>query len=140
MMRNLPVFRAESQRGLLRTPNRLMIKNYLRVSLCVGPLLACTAFFDTASFGAAKLGDAAKGKDTFSSNCDVCHNADSAEIKVGPGLKGVFKKANLNNKKKVTDANVIELINKGSPLGMPSFEDQLSDQERANVLAYLKTL
>jgi mono/diheme cytochrome c family protein len=34
----------------------------------------------------------------------------------------------------------MELISKGSPLGMPSFEDQLSDQERADVLAYLKTL
>jgi mono/diheme cytochrome c family protein len=109
-------------------------------SACVGLLFAGAALFGTASFGAAKPGDAVKGKDTFSSNCDVCHNTDSAETKVGPGLKGVFKKANLNNKKKVTDANVMELINKGSPLGMPSFEDQLSDRERADVLAYLKTL
>jgi cytochrome c len=103
-------------------------------------LFACATLFDAASFGATKTGDAAKGKDTFSSNCEVCHNTDSTETKVGPGLKGVFKKASLNNKKKVTDANVMELINKGSPLGMPSFEDQLSDQERADVMAYLKTL
>jgi cytochrome c len=112
----------------------------LRVLACAWLLLAFTALVGIACFGAAKTGDAAKGKDTFSSNCEVCHNADSAETKVGPSLKGVFKKANLNNKKKVTDANVIELINKGSPLGMPSFEDQLSDQDRADVLAYLKTL
>ena len=112
----------------------------LGVSACAGLLFAGAALFGTASLGAVKPGDAAKGKDTFSSNCDVCHNADSAETKVGPGLKGVFKKANLNNKKKITDANVMELISKGSPLGMPTFEDQLSDQERADVLAYLKTL
>ena len=37
-------------------------------------------------------------------------------------------------------ANVIEQNNKGSPVGMPAFEDQLSDQERTDVLAYLKTL
>ena len=116
------------------------MKCYLRVSGCAGLLFACVAFFDAASFGASKPGDAAKGKDTFSSNCEVCHNADNAETKVGPGLKGVFKKANLNNKKKVTDASVMELINKGSPSGMPAFEDQLSEQERADVLAYLKTL
>ena len=109
--------------------------NCLSVAACAGLLLAGAALF-----GAAKPGDAAKGKDTFSSNCDVCHNADSAEAKVGPGLKGLFKRANLANKKKVTDANVIELINKGSPVGMPAFEDQLSEQERADVLAYLKTL
>ena len=76
----------------------------------------------------------------FEDNCDVCHNADSDETKVGPGLKGLFKRANLANKKKVTDANVMELINKGSPAGMPAFEDQLSEQERADVIAYLKTL
>jgi cytochrome c len=112
----------------------------LRVLACAWLLLAIVVLFGIACFGAAKPSDAAKGKDTFSSNCEVCHNADSAETKVGPGLKGVFRKANLNNKKKVTDANVIELINKGSPVGMPAFEDQLSDQERADVLAYLKTL
>jgi cytochrome c len=118
----------------------LMIRSYLSAAACAGLLLAGAAVFDTASFGAAKPGDAAKGKDTFSSNCDVCHNADSADAKVGPGLKGLFKKANLNNKKKVSDASVMELINKGSPSGMPAFEDQLSEQERADVLAYLKTL
>ena len=40
-------------------------------------------------------GDAAKGKATFEDNCAVCHNADSAEKKGGPGLKGLFKKAKL---------------------------------------------
>jgi cytochrome c len=117
-----------------------MIRNYLSVSACAGLLLAGAALFGPASFGAAKPGDAAKGKETFSSNCDVCHNTDSTEVKVGPGLKGLFKKANLTNKKKVTDATVLEVINKGSPVGMPAFEDQLSEQERADVLAYLKTL
>jgi mono/diheme cytochrome c family protein len=119
--------------------NRLLIGNYIRISACAG-LLACAALFDTASFGAAKTGDAAKGKDTFASNCAVCHNADSAETKRGPGLKGLFKMESLVNKKKVFDANVIEFINKGSPVGMPAFEDLLSDRERADLLAYLKTL
>ena len=89
---------------------------------------------------AADKGDAAKGKDVFESNCSVCHNADSAETKMGPGLKGLFKRDTLVNKKKVTDANVLEMIEKGSPAGMPSFADQLSDQEKADVIAYLKTL
>jgi cytochrome c len=112
-----------------------MIRKYRSVPACAGLVLAGAALF-----GAAKPGDAAKGKVTFSSNCDVCHDADSSETKVGPGLKGLFKKANLTNKKKLTDANVLEVINKGSPAGMPGFEDSLSEQERADVLAYLKTL
>ena len=122
-----------------------MIRNHLSLSACAGLLVAGAALFSTTLFsvpmsGAAKPGDAAKGQDIFSSNCDVCHNTDSVEPKVGPGLKGLFKRANLNNKKKVSDAAVMELINKGSPVGMPAFEDQLSEQERADVLAYLKTL
>jgi cytochrome c len=58
---------------------------------------------------------------------------------VGPGLKGVFKKDKMNNGKKPTDANVRALINAGGN-GMPSFSDVLSDGERENVVAYLKTL
>jgi cytochrome c len=112
-----------------------MIKNYVCALTFAGLLLAGAVLS-----GATKPGDAAKGKATFSQSCDVCHNADSEDVKVGPGLKGLFKKANLQNKKKVTDANVLDLIMKGSPAGMPAFEDQLSEQERADVLAYLKTL
>src|SRR5690349_16547950 len=36
-------------------------------------------------------GDAAKGKAVFESNCAFCHNAESDEAIVGPGLKGLFK-------------------------------------------------
>ena len=37
----------------------------------------------------APKGDAAKGKAIFE-QCAVCHNADSDEKKMGPGLKGLF--------------------------------------------------
>jgi cytochrome c len=90
------------------------------------------------AFGA---GNVDKGKDIFEQNCGVCHNADSTERKMGPGLKGLFKKAALANQKKVTDANVLEFINQGSAeKGMPGFADQLTDQEKTDLLAYLKTL
>jgi len=86
----------------------------------------------------AKPGDAAKGKDVFD-QCSVCHNADSTETKVGPGLKGLFKMDKLVNGKPVTEANVREIINAGGN-GMPSYADQLSDQDKNDVIAYLKTL
>ena len=89
---------------------------------------------------ADKAGDAAKGKEVFE-QCGVCHAADSAEKgdKMGPGLKGLYKRATLKNGKKVTDENVKAIIKDGGQ-GMPPFGDMLSDEERANVLAYLKTL
>jgi mono/diheme cytochrome c family protein len=107
-----------------------MRKTILAVS--AGALFAAAA-----AFGA---GNADKGKDVFDQNCSVCHNSDSTDTKVGPGLKGLFKKVELANKKKVTDANVLDFVNKGSEKGMPGFADQLNDQEKADLIAYLKTL
>lgn len=93
--------------------------------------------------GSASLyaqGDAAKGKDVFDQNCAVCHNADSTDRKMGPGLKGLFKKAKLDSTgKPVNDANVMEQINNGGN-GMPAYKDNLSADEKTNLLAYLKTL
>ena len=61
------------------------------------------------------------------------------EKKMGPSLHGLYKKAKLTNGKKPTDATVKEIINKGGN-GMPAYEDLLTDEERTNLLAYLKTL
>ncbi len=87
---------------------------------------------------AAAKGDAAKGKEVFD-QCGVCHNADSDEKKMGPGLKGLFKKDKLTNGKKPTEANVRAKIDEGGN-GMPAYKDMLSDQEKDNLIAYLKTL
>jgi mono/diheme cytochrome c family protein len=88
---------------------------------------------------AQKKGDAAKGKATFEENCSVCHNADSEERKVGPGLKGLFKRDKLVNGKAVNEANVRALINAGGN-GMPSYADLISDGEKNDIVAYLQTL
>jgi cytochrome c len=58
---------------------------------------------------------------------------------MGPGLKGLFKREKLVNGKPVNEANVRALINAGGN-GMPSFMDLLSDEEREDVIAFLKTL
>jgi len=87
----------------------------------------------------AQKGDAAKGKEVFD-QCSVCHNSDSTEAKIGPGLKGLFKKDKMSTAdKKPTDANILEKINEGGN-GMPSYKDILSDKEKSDLIAYLKTL
>ena len=83
-------------------------------------------------------GDAKKGQSVFD-NCSVCHNSDSTETKIGPGLKGLFKKDKLVNGKPVNDANVKALIFEGSG-GMPPFGDAISNGDKDDVIAYLKTL
>jgi mono/diheme cytochrome c family protein len=99
------------------------------LALAAGSAVALTA---------APKGDAAKGKEVFA-QCAVCHNADSTEKKMGPGLKGLFKHDKLVNGKKVTDATVREKIEEGGN-GMPSYKEILSDTEKDDVIAYLKTL
>lgn len=87
---------------------------------------------------AQKPGDPAKGKEVFD-QCGVCHSATTDEKKMGPSLKGLFKKAKMTNGQKPTDSNVLALINKGKGT-MPAFEDVLTQEEKSNLLAYLKTL
>jgi cytochrome c len=87
---------------------------------------------------AAKKGDAAKGKDVFQ-QCTPCHNADSAEKKMGPGLKGLFSKDKLNNGKKPTEESVRSQIDEGGN-GMPAYKEMLGDDEKTDLIAYLKTL
>jgi cytochrome c2 len=102
-------------------------------------MLGALALAGSTSVYAQGTGDAAKGKEVFE-QCSVCHNADSTERKMGPGLKGLFKKSKLDsNGKPVTDANVLDKINEGGN-GMPSYKDMLTADEKANLLAYLKTL
>jgi cytochrome c len=86
----------------------------------------------------AQKGDAAKGKDVFE-QCQVCHNTDTDEKKMGPSLKGLFKRKTLQNGKPVNDDNVLAQINNGGT-GMPAYGDMLSADDKANLMAYLHTL
>jgi len=100
--------------------------------------LACAIGFASAAAFGAKKGDPEKGKEVFQ-QCAPCHNADSTEKKMGPGLKGLFSKAKLNNGKKPTEENVRAQIDEGGN-GMPAYKDMLGDDEKNDLIAYLKTL
>lgn len=86
----------------------------------------------------AKTGDPAKGKELFE-QCAVCHNVDTDEKKMGPSLKGLFKRKTMTNGKPMNDENVLNQINNGGN-GMPAYADMLSADDKANILAYLHTL
>lgn len=86
---------------------------------------------------AAMAQDAVKGKEVFE-QCGVCHNADSDEKKMGPGLKGLYKRK-LKSGKPATDATVTKIIDEGGN-GMPPYADMLEKKDKADLIAYLKTL
>jgi mono/diheme cytochrome c family protein len=106
--------------------------------LCLNAcLLTCAAIVAASAKGGE--GDAEKGKAVFAQQCVMCHNATTTEKKMGPGLKGVFKKDKLANGKKATEQNVRAQIENGGN-GMPAYKDMLSEEERNDLIAYLKTL
>jgi cytochrome c2 len=75
--------------------------------------------------------DAAGGQAAFRGYCAPCHNADSGQRKVGPGLKGLFHREN--------EAHIRAKIYGGGN-GMPAFRDALSGPEEDGLIEYLKTL
>jgi cytochrome c2 len=105
--------------------------------VCASALVLAAALAGSLQ-AADKKADVAKGKEVFE-QCGVCHAATTDQRKMGPSLKGLYKKAKLTNGQAPTDANVLAMINKGKG-SMPAFADVLSQDEKTNLLAYLKTL
>jgi mono/diheme cytochrome c family protein len=80
-----------------------------------------------------------RGRDIFIAQCTFCHKANSTETIIGPGLKGILKKAKLPvSKKPATPENIVHQM-KRPYQKMPSFP-YLTDEEIQNILAYLNTL
>ena len=89
----------------------------------------------------APKGDAAKGKEIFDQQCGLCHDATTTDKKMGPGLKGLFKRPKLSTTGKPTnDENVLDKIMNGGNGMMPFKDMNLPAADVANLMAYLKTL
>jgi cytochrome c len=113
------------------------------VALSVAMCLAVSGLFaqkgsKKAKKETAKAGDVAKGKELFEAKCIVCHNPDSNEKKIGPGLKGV-KDGKLPSGKPATHDVILEIVNAGGG-GMPAYKELLTDEEKNDVIAYCLTL
>ena len=73
------------------------------------------------------------------SHCATCHYSDSEEGLNGPGLLGLFRKPYLPSGGAASDTRVTAVILRGRGM-MPPLGNTLSDQELADLLAYLHTL
>jgi cytochrome c len=104
-----------------------------------GAIALSAAFLLTGSlFAADKKASPVKGKEVFE-QCAVCHSATTDQKKMGPSLKGLYKKPKLANGQAPSDASILAMVNKGKG-SMPAFADVLSNDEKTDLLAYLKTL
>jgi cytochrome c553 len=125
-----------------------LIKMYSRsvISTLVIVLIALfSSYQSVAQDAAAAGGDAAKGKELFSTLCQQCHAVTDEKV-IGPGLKGVTKRRDLawlqkwvKNPQAVIssgDAYATALYAKFQPLVMQSFPD-LSDDDIKNIMAHI---
>ncbi len=81
----------------------------------------------------------ARGRAVYHDRCEICHFSDSDVKKVGPGLKGIFKRGKFANGGKVDDASMEKWIIDGGK-DMPPFKQVLSGSQIQDLISYLKTL
>ena len=84
-------------------------------------------------------GNQERGVALFNSKCSSCHYADKEENKQGPGLKNILKREKLPSSERSANVENIKKQLKRPFLVMPSFTS-LSEQEIADLIAYLKTI
>ena len=104
-------------------------------------ILFCVAFSALRPYVAHLQGrnsgaSAPKPKDVIQ-QCSGCHSLDTNEKKVGPSLKGLFKRSKLANGKPATETNIRLVIRQGGD-GMPAFDRILSSDELERLVAFLK--
>jgi mono/diheme cytochrome c family protein len=93
---------------------------------------------------AAPVGDAARGRQVFDDHCSTCHDPDSNDEIVGPGLKNLFqwpahKLSDGTARNQETATSVRQQITQGGG-EMSAVGASFSEQEIADLIAYLKTL
>ncbi len=109
--------------------------------LCAGLALAQSGEKKSSKKSETKKsgGDVAGGEAAFKEKCNVCHWPNKTERRIGPGLKGLFKHEKMFDGRKMSEANVRDMILKGGGK-MVGFEDQLEPKQLDALIAYLKTL
>lgn len=93
-------------------------------------VIGCAPEADRAQAILDLTGDAAAGEVTYTQQCSACHAADGTGG-TGPSLVAAYGEGE--------DLEMIDVILTGDD-GMPGFESTLSDQEIADVWAYVGTL
>jgi len=80
-----------------------------------------------------------RGQRLYQASCAVCHRADSDANLNGPGLKGMYGKRFLTSGLPANDERVEEIIRRGRR-SMPGYDKTYSDEQIADLIAYLHSL
>ena len=81
----------------------------------------------------------ARGRRVYDARCAECHYAYSSRDLRGPSLHGLFKKQFMTSGIPANDERVTDIIELGRAK-MPGFQNKLTVQQIADLMAYLHTL
>ena len=81
----------------------------------------------------------ARGRRVYDARCAECHYAYSTRDLRGPSMHGLFKKKYMSSGIPANDERVIDIIEMGRAK-MPGFQNKLSVDQIADLVAYLHTL
>jgi len=81
----------------------------------------------------------ARGLGVYKDRCAICHFSESDAKKIGPGLKGIYKRGKFPDGGNVNDASMEKWILSGGK-DMPPFRQVLNPNQIHDLMAYLKTL
>jgi len=113
------------------------------IVICGGFLSAAAALLAQNSgkkSGGASSAAVGRGKTLFQQKCAVCHYDTSDQKKIGPGLKGFYKRGTFAvNGNKINDETLKAWIENGDQM-MAGFKDVLEAAQIKDVIAYVKTL
>jgi mono/diheme cytochrome c family protein len=118
--------------------NTILLNTRL-LALAAGLLAICGCKHSPSEPARALTPQEAAGKQVFVSQCSGCHYADTDKGLYGPGLAGLFRKPYLPSGMAANDVRVTSVIVRGWAM-MPPMRNTLSDQELADLMAYLHTL
>lgn len=81
----------------------------------------------------------ARGRRVYDARCAECHYAYSTRDLRGPSMHGLFKKKYMSSGIPANDERVIDIIEMGRAK-MPGFQNKLTVDQIADLVAYLHTL
>jgi mono/diheme cytochrome c family protein len=81
----------------------------------------------------------ARGLGVYKDRCAICHFSESDAKKIGPGVKGIYKRGKFPDGGKVNDASIEKWILSGGK-DTPPFQQVLNPNQIHDLIAYLKTL
>ena len=94
---------------------------------------------NTDSAAAGEPAATARGLALYKDRCAICHFSGSDAKKIGPGLKGIYKRGKFPDGGKVDDAAMENWILSGGK-NMPPFRAVLNPGQIHDLIVYLKTL